>query len=216
MDVRVTNRTGILETILITKSPELYDKYAAWSMEKLNDVAYIKYKGSVAIDFLIDHKNQIQNFFNIEREFAFYNQFQTFRYVKLQEDAVIPSRARPSETGFDLTLIRIAKSYGNVTLYGTGICVQPPTGFYFDMVPRSSIIKSGYMLANSVGVIDQGYTGEIMVPLIKVDDSQPDLELPKVLVQLIPRRWYMMEPLQVFEFEDTNRKDGGFGSTNNV
>ena len=65
-------------------------------------------------------------------------------------------------------------------------------------------------------MIDQGYTGEIMVPLIKVDDSQPDLELPKVLVQLIPRRWYMMEPLQVFEFEDTNRKDGGFGSTNNV
>ena len=216
MDIRVTNNNGILEAMLITTSPELYEKYTACYIERNDCIYYIKYKGSVALDFLIDYKSQINYFMNFERDICSPNNFQPFRYVKIHDDAVAPSRARPSESGFDLTLIRVEKQYGKVILYGTGICVQPPTGYYFDMVPRSSIIKSGYMLANNVGVIDQGYTGEIMVPLIKIDDGQPDLELPKVLVQLIPRRWYGLEPIEVDELEETNRKDGGFGSTNNV
>ena len=140
-----------------------------------------------------------------------------FRFFKCDSNAVSPERARPSESGFDLTLIRIVKTIGKVTLYGTGIMVQPPTGFYFDMVPRSSIIKSGYMLANSVGVIDQGYTGEIMVPLIKIDEEAPDLTLPSKLVQLIPRRWYNLECVEHSQnFEETMRNESGFGSTNNV
>ena len=82
------------------------------------------------------------------------------------------------------------------------------------MVPRSSIIKSGYILANSVGVIDQGYTGEILVPLLKVDENQPDLELPKVMVQLIPRRWYHFSIKEGEKgLNETSRGQGGFGST---
>ena len=52
------------------------------------------------------------------------------------------------------------------------------------LVPRSSISKTGYMLANSVGVIDRTYTGNVLVPLIKVDKSMPDLILPARVVQL--------------------------------
>jgi dUTP pyrophosphatase len=110
-------------------------------------------------------------------------------------------------------LININKTIGKVTLYGTGIIVTPPTGYYFDMVPRSSIIKSGYMLANSVGIIDQGYTGEILVPLVKIDEEAPDIELPAKMVQLIPRKWYGFNPVRVDEVHETNRSSGGFGST---
>ena len=99
-------------------------------------------------------------------------------------------------------------------MYGTGLSVQPPTGFYFDLVPRSSITKKGYILANNVGIIDQGYTGEIMVPLPKIDPDAPDLELPCKIVQLIPRRWYNFTGVDASDLTQTTRGEGGFGSTN--
>jgi dUTP pyrophosphatase len=91
--------------------------------------------------------------------------------------------------------------------------VVPPPGWYFDVVPRSSIIKLGYLLANSVGVIDRSYRGEILVPLIKWDESAPDLELPQRVVQMVPR------PVVHFRIEETQdlnaglRGDRGFGSS---
>ena len=133
--------------------------------------------------------------------------------ILTRDDAVLPHKASPGDSGYDLTLIDVAKTIGKVTLYNTGVKVQPPFGYYYDLVPRSSIIKSGYMLANSVGIIDQGYTGEILVPLIKIDPDAPDLELPIRLVQLIPRQWIHMQFNKTDDFEDTSRSDGGFGSS---
>ena len=69
------------------------------------------------------------------------------------------------------------------------------------------------MLANNVGVIDRGYTGEIMIALIKVDDSAPDLELPCRIAQMIPRRIAHVNFVEVNDIEQTTRNDGGFGST---
>jgi dUTP pyrophosphatase len=69
------------------------------------------------------------------------------------------------------------------------------------------------MLANSVGVIDQGYVGEIFVPLIKLDDEADDLKLPCRVVQLIPRRWYSMVPTEIEHVPNTSRGSNGFGST---
>ena len=138
-----------------------------------------------------------------------------FKYVLTDpQNGIPPQRARPSDSGFDLSIIAIRKKIGNMVMYGTGVAVQPPTGFYFDLVPRSSIIKKGYMLANSIGIIDQAYTGEIMVPLVKIDPEAPDLELPQKLVQLIPRKWYGLVPTPVDTLVNTSRADGGFGSTN--
>lgn len=138
-----------------------------------------------------------------------------FKYILTDpENGVPPERARPSDSGFDLSLVAVRKRFGNVVMYGTGVAVQPPSGFYFDLVPRSSIVKKGYMLANSVGIIDQAYTGEIMVPLVKIDPEAPDLELPQKLVQIVPRKWYGLVPTLAGTLESTSRADGGFGSTN--
>ncbi len=77
------------------------------------------------------------------------------RFKKSRPDAVTPFKARESDSGFDLTILEKVKTNGMVEMYDTGIAVQHVTpGWYFDMVPRSSIIKTGYILANSVGVID--------------------------------------------------------------
>ena len=142
--------------------------------------------------------------------------FAPFRYTLTNSSAITPTRARHSDSGYDVTVISKVKTFGKVTLYGTGIKVQPPNGFYFDLVPRSSIIKSGYIQANSVGIIDQSYTGEIMVPLIKIDPDAPDLELPAKIAQLVPRRWHGLRPVEDESEMETMRGDGGFGSTNNL
>lgn len=80
---------------------------------------------------------------------------------------------------------------------------------------RSSLPKLGYMLANSVGIIDNEYRGNVMIQLFKFDSNAPPLELPCRIAQLIPRK---MVPI---EFEEivtvtttTTRGEGGFGSTN--
>jgi len=131
----------------------------------------------------------------------------------LEEGALPPFKKRVSDSGFDLHLIKLLKKEGNLYFFDTGVRVAPPAGFYFDLVPRSSIFKSGFVLANSVGIIDMTYRGTIKVPLVKVDPSKPDPELPWRAVQLIPRRFYPLEPKQVASLNRTERGEGGFGST---
>lgn len=140
----------------------------------------------------------------------------TVRFKKTRPDAVAPFKARESDSGFDLTLLELVKTNGKVEMYSTGIAVQHTNpGWYFDMVPRSSLIKTGYILANSVGVIDHEYTGEVMVPLIKIDNLKPDIlaEGPVRAVQLIPRQVEHFNFVEVEELVDTTRSDGGFGSS---
>jgi deoxyuridine 5'-triphosphate nucleotidohydrolase len=137
-----------------------------------------------------------------------------FAWCKTRLDAVAPSKDRVSDSGYDLTIVDVVKKFHNkTTLYTTGIKVRPSFGWYIDVVPRSSIIKSGYMLANNVGIIDRAYTGEIMIALIKVDESAPDLELPCRIAQMIPRRIAHVNFIEVNDIEQTTRNDGGFGST---
>lgn len=136
-----------------------------------------------------------------------------FRWVKTDNDAKPPSKTRVSDSGYDLTVIKKHKTHGIVEFFDTCIKVQPDFGWYFDVVARSSLTKTGYILANAVGVIDRGYTGTILVPLIKVDPDAPDLALPAVIAQLIPRPIVHLEVVEVDELDDTERGSGGFGST---
>ncbi|WP_456435821.1 dUTP diphosphatase [Thermovibrio ammonificans] len=137
----------------------------------------------------------------------------TFFSYSLEEGALPPYKKRVSDSGFDLHLIRLVEKRGNLYFFDTGVRVSPPPGYYFDLVPRSSIFKSGFMLANSVGIIDMTYRGTVKVPLVKVDPEAPEPELPWRAVQLIPRRFYPLEGRQVATLDPTLRGEGGFGST---
>ena len=129
------------------------------------------------------------------------------------EKAVVPSLGTPYSSGYDLTLISIDKKFtDNVTLYDTGVSVEPPTGYYTEIYARSSLSKSGHMIANSVGIIDSDYRGTLKVALWK-DPSAPELELPFKGCQLIIRKRERMLTEVVRELSTTSRGDGGFGST---
>lgn len=134
-------------------------------------------------------------------------------FKKSRDDAVAPKRAHTSDSGYDLVLLDVVKEVGNVKYYTTGIQVSPPNGYYFDLVARSSLTKTGHILANSVGIIDQNYRGDVIVPLVKVDAAADDITCPSRLVQLVPRRWHYMAMVETSDLDSTTRDFGGFGST---
>ena len=158
------------------------------------------------------HPNTIDLFYNIYPDTGILDT-KTFKYFKTDPDASPPYKARMSDSGYDLTLIKLIKKINNIEFYDTGIAVEPPLNMYFDLVARSSISKSGYMLANNIGIIDQGYRGNIIVPLIKIDSNFPDLELPIKLVQIIPRHIEHLIPIES-NLQNSHRNDKKFGSSN--
>jgi len=178
----------------------------------------LTYKSELALDFLSKLYDSADIYLN--KNYKKYMELSNFvsskvefKYTKLSNEAIAPFKSRASDSGYDLTLLKKAKTIGEVELYSTGIKVEPSYGYYFDLVPRSSIIKSGYILANSIGIIDRTYRGEIFVPLIKIDKNAKDLELPNRVVQLIPRSIIHTNFKESNELNETERCSKGFGSS---
>lgn len=139
----------------------------------------------------------------------------SFYFMKTDKDAIPPDKKRGSDSGYDLTFIRKVRENNGISYFDTGIAVKPPSGYYFDLVPRSSLCKLGWTIANNVGIIDSGYRGSIIVALIPLIDSPVKIELPLKAVQLIPRRIYNLEIIEVPTSHQmlTNRANlGGLGS----
>lgn len=131
---------------------------------------------------------------------------------------IIPSKTRESDVGYDLSIIKEHKKLNDKTkLYDTGIRIKVDHGYYAEIYPRSSLSKSGYMLANSVGIIDRGYRNNIYIALTKIDENSPDIEFPFRCCQIIFRKQEHLQIKEVDEdFNETDRNKGGFGSTNNT
>lgn len=182
---------------------------------------YIEYSGTNAIDFLgtIYEKEaspKISKFrYNEFKELLNKKFNPVINFMKISDDAITPSKAHYSDAGFDLSIINIKSEINSKTkLYNTGIKVEIPLGYYMEIVPRSSINKSGYMLSNSIGIIDTSYRGELFVSLTKIDEASADIVLPYKCAQLILRKQEYPELIEVSSFKDgTKRNEGGFGSS---
>lgn len=142
------------------------------------------------------------------------NERPTLKFTKISDEAVTPTKANFSDVGYDLTATGVHKKINAKTiLCKTGIKLDIPLSYYVDITPRSSIIRSGYMLANSTGIIDCSYKGELFVALIKVDDSAPDIEFPYRCCQLIMRKQVYPDLEEVSDVDVSKRGEGGFGSS---
>ena len=207
-------------------SPELSDFKIPTSFDpKLNEMNFTTYKGVNALDVILllqtrygeivhEGKNILIDSIinNVE---VIRNRCRTFKFALTLPDALPPQKNRMSDAGFDLHLVKKIKEKDGVSFWDTGVQVEPPIGYYFDLVGRSSISKTGFMLANNVGIIDAGYRGNIIVALVRLDGKEHNLDLPCKLVQLIPRKMNFMMGEQVEAFEETSRNDsGGLGSKN--
>ena len=129
----------------------------------------------------------------------------------------IPKRGHETDAGIDLTAMFVEQKRPDVFFFDTGISVQMSDGYYVEIVPRSSITKTDFILANSVGIIDPDYRGRIFIPLRYVgsDDAIKAAErlLLKRIAQMLVRKLESCQIEIVESLENTVRGKGGFGST---
>ena len=128
---------------------------------------------------------------------------------KLHYDAVIPSYAKLGDAGMDMVAVEGFETRDHVT-YRTGLAIEIPENHVGLLFPRSSVYKKSQLLANSVGVIDSSYRGEIMFKFTRSDNQY---SVGDRVGQIIILPYPQIEYEQVKELSTSNRGAGGFGST---
>ena len=131
-------------------------------------------------------------------------------------DAIIseytPTRAHWNDAGLDL--FSMETKYippNNSALFSTGIKMAIPSGYYGQVSSRSSLaIKN---IEVGAGIIDSSYRGEIKVLLRNFNVTSFPIEKGQKIAQLIIQPCWIGDLNPVTYLEDTNRGDGGFGST---
>ena len=132
---------------------------------------------------------------------------------KTHPHAEVPTYAKEGDAAMDLHAVEVIKDkYGNY-VYLTGIALEIPTGFVGLLLPRSSVSKTSMALANSVGVIDSGYRGEIMFKYRRTDAWNTIYRVGDRVGQLMIIPYPKVEFIEVDELSSTDRGSGGFGST---
>ena len=142
----------------------------------------------------------------------------TFNVKLVHPNAVFPTKTHSNDIGYDITILEEVERYSvNTAMYDTGLSIVPyNSSMYMELVPRSSFAKTGYVMTNSVGIIDPDYTGTLRVILTKVDPDLPDITLPLKGFQVIARlaqRPSLYPVLDESDIRATKRGKGGFGST---
>jgi len=210
-------------------------------LKGLNKNTVIQYKGVNMIDLLgmlysdydCPYYNNYIYTYNNRDSSGSGTSIPTIKVFKVDARAVIPSKSRYSDSGYDLTIISEYKRLtSNTVIYDTGIQLEIPNGYYVEIVPRSSISRSGYMLANNVGIIDQGYRGNLYIALTKINEETPDLtdltewRLPWKCCQMIVKKQIYSRLVitdvvaeraanadTISVIEKSSRGTGAFGST---
>ena len=135
--------------------------------------------------------------------------------VKLSDGAPLPKHAKPGDAGLDLTSREDVLLMPHETvIVGTGVAVEIPEGYVGLCFPRSGLASKGYVnLANCVGVVDSGYRGEIKAPLHNISGSVRHVERGERVFQLVVMPYATCECVAVDNLSETERGDGGFGSS---
>jgi dUTP pyrophosphatase len=131
----------------------------------------------------------------------------------LRSGAILPLRATNRSAGADL---HCAEAFtlrpGERKLISTGLAVEIPTGFYGRIAPRSGLaVRHG--IDTLAGIIDSDFRGEMKVALINLGDEDVGFEAGERIAQLIIERAEICDYVWADELSETERAEGGFGST---
>lgn len=140
------------------------------------------------------------------------------KFKKLNEKAVIPSRATAGSAGLDICACLdepITLESGEIKMIPTGIMSEPDSEDVVLLIyARSGLAsKYGVTLANCVGVVDSDYRGEWLIPLINNGKESFTVENSMRIAQLIPTRILIPEIEVSDSLSETDRGTGGFGSS---
>lgn len=134
---------------------------------------------------------------------------------KVHPDAVIPFRAHATDAGMDVIAISMEITEDYVE-YDTGLQFQLPEGYTMLIFPRSSNSKKDLLLCNSIGILDAGYTGNLKLRFKLTTEGytekiyNPGDKVGQIMIIPYPE----INFIETEVFNETERGDGGFGSTN--
>lgn len=134
-------------------------------------------------------------------------------FMRLHAEAKLPTRGSLYSAGLDLYSIEslTIPAHGRASIH-TGLAVAIPQGFYGRVAPRSGLaVRHG--LDVLAGVIDSDYRGEIICALINHGDEPLEIEAGTRVAQLIIESIATPEPVWNDDLSETERGQGGFGST---
>lgn len=134
---------------------------------------------------------------------------------KLDERAILPTRGSAMAAGMDLYALDSASiRAGETVLVHTGIALSIPEGYAGFIYARSGIAtKRGLAPANKVGVVDADYRGEIMVALHNHGEKTETVDAGERVAQMVIAPFLLPELVLSESLDETERADGGFGST---
>ena len=132
---------------------------------------------------------------------------------KVRKGAAIPTYAKNGDAAMDLYAAEATKDKWGNHVYLTGIAIEIPPGFVGLLFPRSSVSKTCLSLANSVGVVDSGYRGEIMLKYRRTGEANPLYSCGDRVGQIMIMPYPQVEFIEAEELSNTERGEGGFGST---
>jgi dUTP pyrophosphatase len=136
--------------------------------------------------------------------------------AKVQDGALLPTRAHPGDAGLDLYACEAAHiGPGERWSVGTGVAVQIPEGHAGLVLPRSGIAREhGITLVNSPGLIDSGYRGEVRVLLLNTDPAETfRVAAGDRIAQLLLTPVALADPVEAAALSESARGAGGFGSS---
>ena len=140
------------------------------------------------------------------------------KFKKLSDSAFVPVRATAGSAGMDLKACidgPVTLNPGERRLIPTGLAIALESADYVAYIfARSGLaVKLGITLSNCVGVIDSDYRGELKVGLINQSNEPYTVNNGERIAQLVISPVIIPEIEMVDSLEETERNDGGFGST---
>ena len=144
---------------------------------------------------------------------------------KLHKNAVVPFKIYPSDFCYDVVATSCEEVAPNVYRYGTGLAFQierdddkraiAKTQYQLsiDARPRSSIWKTGMVLSNCEGTIDESYTGEVCAVFYHVMPNMPKYKVGERILQIKIGYTVPIDFVVVDELSETERGDKGYGSS---
>ena len=135
---------------------------------------------------------------------------------RLDPSVELPSYAYAGDAGLDLRANEdVTLAPHERRLVSTGLAVAIPEGYAGFVQPRSGLaLREGLSMANTPGLVDSHYRGELKVCAVNLDDERPiRIERGERIAQLVIQRVPVIELLETDELDETDRGSGGFGSS---
>lgn len=142
-----------------------------------------------------------------------------FKRLRPHRDADIPlpRYMTPHAAGMDICAAvqePLLVSPGQIVMVPTGLAMALPPGFEAQIRPRSGLaIKRGVTVVNAPGTIDSDYRGEVHVGLINLSSTSYTIERGERIAQMVIQQVCQAQVTVVDMLDETERNDGGFGST---